>query len=462
MNVLRSSRLSRTLVSAGLIAALSSSQLPAASADPMSDYTRMQIFKSMPRQIYLNTQMLYGDAAYRQERERIGRERIQGGRASTMFARTASQAPSYFSTAWQGAERDNAAERFSEALKAFNESAAGANVRLDDAAACTALAFAHAYAVRFGQMANERQRNDFAQQWRAWALHDPLYQGTDDAHRQLQLEQQEINSVLANWFVWFAEHKPESGWTREDGLTTAESVLKSGWSAPLDQLVLTEAGFRTHGVAQQTQVQSQPQTNTSQSQTATAPQESSASYRARGERIIAQGRATTRFALSATPITSDSRVGQYWQLFLKTAEQRGLATNDYAQLQALAIVINYQVYAGRTLTDKQFAWALAAMKSDVLRDPEFQGYPASQIQASFEVLVGDTVAALVAMKRASNPAFSSKGDGTSGTPDGASVELAAQARLAAKKNLEKLFSPRVFDNWVLTEDGFAPRPGAQR
>ena len=37
-----------------------------------------------------------------------------------------------------------------------------------------------------------------------------------------------------------------------------------------------------------------------------------------------------------------------------------------------------------------------------------------------------------------------------------------QARLAAKKNLEKLFAPRIFDNYVLTEDGFAPRTGAQR
>jgi hypothetical protein len=445
-----------------LIAALYLFQLPTASADPISDYTRMQIFRSMPRQLMLNTTLLYGDAAYRLERQRLGRERIQAGRASTMFARTASQAPTVFSSAWQGADRENAAERFSEALKEFNRSAAGANVRLDDAAACTALAFAQAYAVRFGKMANERQRNDFAQQWRAWALRDPLYQGTDDAHRQLQLEQQEINAVLGNWFVWFAEHKPESGWTREDGLSTAEGVLKSAWTAPLDQIVLTNAGFRSRNATQQPDVPSQPQTGTSQSQTAASSQESPDSYRARGARIIAQGRATTRFSLSAKALSSDTRLAQYWPLFLKAAEQRGLATNDFAQLQALAIAINFQVYSGRTLTDKQFAWALAAMKSDVLRDPEFQGYPSAQSQASLEALAGDTISALVATQRASNPAFNSKGDGTSGTADGASAALAAQARLTAKKNLEKLFAPRIFDNYVLTEDGFAPRPGAQR
>src|SRR4030081_3484529 len=101
MNVLRSLRLARTIVSAGLIAALCSFQLPMASADPISDYTRMQIFRSMPRQNYLMTQMLYADAAYRQVRERLGRERIQGGRARTMFARTASQAPAVFSSSLQ-------------------------------------------------------------------------------------------------------------------------------------------------------------------------------------------------------------------------------------------------------------------------------------------------------------------------------------------------------------------------
>jgi hypothetical protein len=40
--------------------------------------------------------------------------------------------------------------------------------------------------------------------------------------------------------------------------------------------------------------------------------------------------------------------------------------------------------------------------------------------------------------------------------------LAAQARQAAKRNLAQLFAPRVFDNYVLAEDGFRPRTGAQR
>jgi hypothetical protein len=426
---------SRMVLLTSLVGCLSFFAAAPCAADAVSESYIRQHQPWSPQNMGLNA-LLWNRAKYLVTTEKLGRQRIDSGRATTTFQRLPGHlAPDAYAAQQQDpAERQKAALGCTQALQKFEEIAAKNHLNINDVADAYGLAFTMSYEVYSGgRQVNAAQRAGFIQQQRAVLMKNLFFQGSPDKERQLQTEKYGIDAVLAS-----AQHavasRTNDAVLRDSALRIAAQTLQELWSGPLGALELTSTGFGD-----------------------------------RGERIIREGKATTRVALSPTPIANEPDAVQLWRDFVQYAQSNKVAVADYGQVQALALSINYEIYAGRALTDKQFQWAVREMSHDILGDATFQGSSAHDKQEVLEVIAIAAMSVAAELKQSATVAPEEL-DGpllaiarNEGVDNASKARaLADQARQAAKRNLAQLFAPRVFDNYVLAEGGFRPRTGAQR
>jgi hypothetical protein len=138
-------------------------------------------------------------------------------------------------------------------------------------------------------------------------------------------------------------------------------------------------------------------------------QEARAELQARGEAVIANGEASTRYALQdEASVEPDVRklfgargettplVPVDLQAFRRYAGQRGLAQDDVADAAAITTAICYEIYTGQidAVHDRALADMRQRASEDLLADPIFQGMSDHDRQAVYEVLAVWIVAAV--------------------------------------------------------------------
>lgn len=132
---------------------------------------------------------------------------------------------------------------------------------------------------------------------------------------------------------------------------------------------------------------------------------------ARGKRLVAQNRGTTRFAPRPFPI--DKYMAGVWSgqgdfklrqrnyqewlgqkaIWTREIKARGAQPNDMAQLQALAFLIGVEAYSGQRVSNAGFAAKSASIRRVYLKDVNYQSYSALQKQEFLETtLVSATYA----------------------------------------------------------------------
>jgi len=138
--------------------------------------------------------------------------------------------------------------------------------------------------------------------------------------------------------------------------------------------------------------------------------EARAELQARGEEVIANGQASTRYALQGeASVEPDVRklFGQRGETtplvpvdlpaFRKYATLRGLAQDDVADAAAITTAICYEIYTGQvdSVHDRALADMRQRASEDLLADPIFQGMSDHDRQVVYGMLGVWTVAAAV-------------------------------------------------------------------
>ncbi|GAC1417769.1 MAG: hypothetical protein NVSMB64_27600 [Candidatus Velthaea sp.] len=424
-------RRSRAVVLTSLVAMLCSvTGTPSAADESLPDMYTRHVMEANP----FRTQTIYTVAIYQEARRQLGSQRIHAGRASTTFQRIPGYlAPSeYAAKATDASQRQQISVGYAQALRTFENEAAKNHLRLTDVAETYGLVFTMSYEVFSGAKVNAVQRNSYIQQQRNALLHDALFQGTADKQRQLDAETRALDAVIAA-DDYAAALRTNDGKLRDYARQIAWRTLKDLWTGPVSGIELTSTGFGD-----------------------------------RGARLIREGKATTRFVLSPTPYTSDPQGALLWRQFVRWAGIKGAAT-DLGKTQALIVAICYEVYTGRPLNAAQSQWVERELGHDLLVDPSWQGTDDSEKQQSLEPFAIAAMSASAEYQRSASVApetlegvwlTMARENGV----DNASQARAARdhARQVAKANLDKLFAPRVFDDYVLVEDGFRLKSGTRR
>jgi hypothetical protein len=302
-----------------------------------------------------------------------------------------------------------------------------------------------------GEAPGAARRRWLADQFRARLLNDEVFQGTEDAERQLYVEHAAAASVWAVERLAGAKqaNDPYARQVARDQALTNLGQFKELWPHPLSGVELTPGGFGD-----------------------------------RGERLKAQGRLTTAFRatpqpmlpaqLAATPANAGGgpaasrQVADELRAFAEQAKRSGSRIDDLAQASAVCVKLYYHVYSGgRDLSERQFASVVKLSADYYLSDPMWAGSPDEARQLAIEQAEVATVRTWHEYRRiveveipkdiaewkriGGDPAnFGS----IAGWPDSA-------IRSEAKRRLNAMFEfgGLKFDNYTLTEDGFEPHRG---
>jgi hypothetical protein len=305
-----------------------------------------------------------------------------------------------------------------------------------------------------GEAPGAARRRWLAEQFRARLIRDEVFQGTEDAERQLYAEHA---AVAAVWSVerlaWAKQtNDPYARRQARDQALTNLSQFKSLWPYPLSGVELTPDGFGDRGV-----------------------------------RLREQGKLTTAFRptpqpllpaqLAATPANAGGGAAASQQVanelcaFAEQAKKSGARTDDLAQASAVCVKLYYHVYSGgRDLTERQFASLVKLSGDHYMSDPMWAGLPDESRQLAIEQAAVAAVRnwqeyrriieveipkqAAEARRLAGGNASALAIIGIAGPPD-------AAIRSEAKRRLEGMFDfgGLKFNNYTLTEDGFEARRG---
>lgn len=394
----------------------------------------------------------------------IGNRKIRAGLATTRFVpQAAALAPDKFVEAVRNPqEKAELAAEYRRALDDFRAQEKAYKIPANDLAEAFALAFALNFEIfSGGQKPNDVQRASIAKSFRESLLKDAVFQGWTEADKQLLYEDKAIRTMLAR-AAYEAGARESNAAQTAAARDAAQALLARWWNKPVDGLELTENGFGD-----------------------------------RGERIIREGKATTRVEFVAEPIvprewarevpftpsylTNLSREEQQrrhvaaWEKyyldclaeFKDELQKRGRETNDLSEMGALAVWLNYRVYSdGRELTARQYAGVAAFMRREQLKSAEWQGASARTKQISYESYAISAVDALSNYQQAEKKIAEFNSRGSSGGDFARAVggalgamagDLKKLPKDKAKRNLDQLFAPRKFDDYALTENGFEPK-----
>jgi len=417
--------------------------------NPMSSYADT-VLQNMQAQAYLS-QMAFSQLAFNQmmldeTRRRIGKQRIASGKASTRFTSSAKGAVAALAPGDATPEqRARAAAARRACLDEFHAALRRFGLVPHDVADGRALAFVMAYTAYRGQDPGAARLKALRAQYRKALLGDPRYQGTVDEERQQQYERIAIPAVVGLYARQAA--RSGDGERRAVLVQTAErmgeQVLKSLWGKPVEGLELAAGGFGD-----------------------------------RGARIAGAGAGRTTFRRdrqNSTVAAHAVRFGssdlgwneEYYADLLRrfdaAVQALGLKTNDVADANAAAAAVAYRVYTGgkTRLNPAQVAWLRREMRKDVLGSPDYQRLSDAKYQEIYETigLRAMHIAAQYDRVAAQREANSRRSEDAlenvlRATQNESNARLMESSRQSALALLEEIFSPRRFDDYVLTESGF--------
>lgn len=422
-----------------------------AQAETNAQLDRFQ--KSLQQQQLQMNQLMLQYAAQQIILAEIGKRKIQAGKATTAFVPAAeSLAPAQFvQNITDAAEKAELLAAYNRALADFRRLAAAQRLAPNDLAAAFGLAFAVNFEIYSnGQKPSAAQRAGITESFRRGLLADAAFQGWKEADKQILYESKIIKTMLAKqMYDQGASEKDQSKIERAREIAAA--TLDGWWNKPVEGLELTADGFGD-----------------------------------RGERLVRENKATTRFEFAAAPIQprllaekkyfspglfsdvpKEEQLRQHiaaWEKyyteclaeFKDELKKRNRAINDLAEMGALAVSLNYEVYAGQELTARQYDGVAAWMRDQQLTSQAWQSANDRTKQMSYEYYAINAVAAHSEYRQTQREIAEAKN--ASGY-DKIFADMQIRNSLnylkeRAKRNLVELFTPLKFDELTLTEAGF--------
>lgn len=423
--------------------------------NPISSYLDTVIYNNYQNMQFMNQQFsmqLFNQMITDSVLRKIGKERIDAGRASTRFtpSQRGSQVETLIPTEADAAGRKSAIAANRACLADFHAAMKRFGLSPYDVADARALSFVMAYTAFKGQDPGPVRLKTVRGQFREAMMKDTMFQSFPDYERQARYEKMVIPAMLA---IMARRQSTKPGIEPQQRETlvamaerTGEGLLKGLWTQPTQSIELSPTGFID-----------------------------------RGDRIVATGGGKTTFQRSAkslmAPVQGNNYLNQsfgwneaYYQKLLdrfdRSATEWGLRTNDLADANVAGAVMAYQVYTdGKvTLNAAQIAWLRKEMRKDILSNPDFQRLSDTQMQEGYEKIALEA-AHLVAhrekmMKEISDlskdPGDSFQRIGNAGVID-ADKKVLETNRSRAYDLLKRIFAPRNFDSYTLSPDGFRSR-----
>jgi hypothetical protein len=303
-----------------------------------------------------------------------------------------------------------------------------------------------------GEAPGAGRRRWLAERFRARLLSDEVFQGTEDAERQLYAEHAAVAAVWAVERLAGAKQASDPYARRQarDQAVTNLGQFKGLWVYPMSGVELTPDGFGD-----------------------------------RGERLKAQGRLTTAFRatpqpllpaqLAATPANAGGgpavaqQVANELGAFAALAKHSGSPTDDLAHATAVCVKLYYHVYSGgQNLGPRQYASTVKLFADYYLSDPMWAGLPDEARQLACEQAEVAAVRNWQEYRRIVEVEIPRQAAEWKRLAGGNDIALSiagiapppdAAIRSEAKRRLDAMFEfgGRKFDNYTLTEGGFEAR-----